>query len=66
MERYCIWQLTYGAPKGRVPLLKKCGCSWNSALYIMRKLEKAPLQLKEDSAQIFLRNNLVHTLLYYD
>jgi hypothetical protein len=46
MERYCLWQLTYGAPKGRVPLLNKCGCSWNTALYIMRKFEKAPLQLK--------------------
>jgi hypothetical protein len=45
MERYCLWQITYGAPKERLPLLNKGGCSLNTALYIMRKFQKASLQL---------------------
>lgn len=44
-------QITYGAPKERIPLLNKSGCSWSIALYVMRKFETLSL-LPENSALV--------------
>ena len=35
-------QITYGAPKERLQLVRQAGCSWSIALYIMRKFETLP------------------------